>query len=103
MDSIRFGFIQDISDTESQTQSWSTDDSSMRNSIQDLTEDINNNLEYRISQYLNDLNIETFTNPTIKEDIYNYQLKQKVFKYFDTFQSNLENSKLLKKRKQHIK
>ncbi|CAK56817.1 unnamed protein product (macronuclear) [Paramecium tetraurelia] len=103
MDSTRFGYIYDNSDAVSQTQSWSTDDASGRSSVQDLTEEINNNLENRICQYLSDLCIETFTSPTLKEDNYNHFLKQRIFKSFDAFVPNKENSILLKKRKQHIK
>ncbi|CAD8077528.1 unnamed protein product [Paramecium primaurelia] len=103
MNSTKFGYIYDNSDAVSQTQSWSTDDGSIRSSVQDLVEEINNNLENRICQYLSDLSIETFTNPTLKEDNYNHQLKQRIFKSFDSFLTNRENSQLLKKRKQHIK
>ncbi|CAD8073917.1 unnamed protein product [Paramecium sonneborni] len=96
MDLLKGGFQNDNSDGDSLRQSWTTEDSLSRTSSYDAAEEVND-LEERISQYLNDLNIQSFTNPTLKEEIYNLQLKQKLFSKIISL-NNTNQSTLLKKR-----
>ncbi|CAD8078907.1 unnamed protein product [Paramecium sonneborni] len=96
MDLQKAEFQSDNSDGDNFRQSWTTEDSLSRTSSYDAAEEVND-LEERICQYLNDLNIQSFTNPTLKEDIYNHQMKQKLFSKIISL-SNTNKSTLMKKR-----
>ncbi|CAK71909.1 unnamed protein product (macronuclear) [Paramecium tetraurelia] len=100
MDLLQGRFQNENSDGDSLRQSWTTEDSLSRTSSYDAAEEVND-LEERICQYLNDLNIQSFTNPTLKQEMYNLSLKQLLFSKMISL-SNTNSSSLMKKRSLHF-